>query len=207
MNLFEKGLASCFSAEQLKRIQSVSVGIAGAGGLGSNCAVNLVRCGFRKFTIVDFDTIEPGNLNRQCYFIQQIGESKVTALETNLKMINPDISIQALQKKLDGKNMISTFSGCDIVVEAFDRPELKQLLIDSFIGSGIYIVAASGLGKTGETDDIRTQYKSDELCIVGDMKNEFSSQFPPLSPGVQISAAKEADAVLSYVLQGGPDNE
>ena len=45
------------------------VGIAGAGGLGSNCAVSLARSGIGTLVISDFDVIEPGNLNRQYFFI------------------------------------------------------------------------------------------------------------------------------------------
>ena len=75
-NLFKQGLLKHFSAEQLSRIESFTIGIAGAGGLGSNCALNLVRSGFKHFVICDFDVIEPGNLNRQFYF-QEIGRAHV----------------------------------------------------------------------------------------------------------------------------------
>ncbi len=56
------------------------VGIAGAGGLGSNCAAHLVRVGFRKLKLVDFDVVETGNLDRQFYFADQVGMYKVEAL-------------------------------------------------------------------------------------------------------------------------------
>lgn len=68
MNMFVEGLGRYFSGEQLERIRRVKVGIAGAGGLGSNCAFNLVRSGFSDFVICDFDIVEPSNLNRQFYF-------------------------------------------------------------------------------------------------------------------------------------------
>ncbi|MBM4272653.1 MAG: sulfur carrier protein ThiS adenylyltransferase ThiF, partial [Deltaproteobacteria bacterium] len=64
MNDFEKSLAEVLGEENLIKIQETRVGIAGAGGLGSNCALFLVRCGFRKLRIVDSDVVEMSNLNR-----------------------------------------------------------------------------------------------------------------------------------------------
>ncbi len=89
MNDFEIGLRKYFKEEELARIREVRVGIAGAGGLGSNCAVNLVRCGFSKFVIADYDIVEDSNLNRQFFFNDQIGKSKVEMLKANLLRINP----------------------------------------------------------------------------------------------------------------------
>jgi sulfur carrier protein ThiS adenylyltransferase len=58
----------------------MNIGIAGVGGIGSNVAVNLVRSGIASLKIVDFDRVEPSNLNRQFYFHDQIGRLKVEAL-------------------------------------------------------------------------------------------------------------------------------
>jgi len=65
MNEFEIGLMSYLGREKLEKLGKVKVGIAGAGGLGSNCALHLVRSGFKNLKIVDFDVVEPSNLNRQ----------------------------------------------------------------------------------------------------------------------------------------------
>ena len=53
------------------------VGIAGAGGLGSNCAAHLVRAGMKKLVIADFDVVNESNLNRQFFFRNQLGQKKV----------------------------------------------------------------------------------------------------------------------------------
>ena len=68
----------------LTKIQNKTIGIAGCGGLGSNCAIALARIGIGKLIIVDFDSIDKSNLNRQYYFIDQIGKPKVDALEYNI---------------------------------------------------------------------------------------------------------------------------
>ena len=63
-----------------QRVREASVGIAGVGGLGSAVAIALARVGIGQLLIADFDVVEPSNLNRQQYFIDQIGLPKVEAL-------------------------------------------------------------------------------------------------------------------------------
>ena len=77
MNVFEKGLERYLRPQALQKIRSLHIGIGGAGGLGSNCALNLVRCGFSHFTIADFDRVEVSNLNRQFFFLNQVEKPKV----------------------------------------------------------------------------------------------------------------------------------
>ena len=74
-------------AKILPKLRDSIIGIAGAGGLGSNVAISLSRAGIGKLIISDFDIIEPSNLNRQQYFIEQIGKPKVIALKENLMRI------------------------------------------------------------------------------------------------------------------------
>ena len=89
MAFYEEVLGRYLSAEQLQEIGSWKIGLAGLGGLGSNCAVHLVRTGFRRLVLVDFDLVEPSNLNRQFYFPDQIGQAKASALRDNLRASTP----------------------------------------------------------------------------------------------------------------------
>ncbi len=72
-----------------KILKKKTVGIAGAGGLGSNCAVALARVGIGKIIIADFDKVRRKNLNRQYYFYEQFGQKKVFAIQDNILFINP----------------------------------------------------------------------------------------------------------------------
>ena len=65
-------------------LKKFRVGIAGAGGLGSNCAIALARSGVGTIVLSDFDVIEEPNLNRQYYFIDQVGMMKTVALKENI---------------------------------------------------------------------------------------------------------------------------
>lgn len=200
MNDFEKTYLSRFGEKNLSKIQSAKIGIAGAGGLGSNCAFNLVRTGFRKLTVIDFDTIDLSNLNRQFYFYDQVGLPKVKALEQNLKRINPDLEGRFLEKKIEADNILELFSDCDIVVEAFDRPEYKSLFVEKLLNTQKFLVCASGLAGWGNSDAITVRQVKDNLVMIGDLVSDFSLS-APLSPRVNIAAAKQADEILNFVLR------
>ncbi|NLY76312.1 MAG: sulfur carrier protein ThiS adenylyltransferase ThiF [Firmicutes bacterium] len=201
MNHLEERLAGDLGPERLHKIQRIKIGIAGAGGLGSNCAFNLVRSGFRKLAIVDFDRVEPSNLNRQFYFADQIGMAKVAALKDNLLRINPDLELEIHQEKIEPETVASFFKDCAVVVEAFDRVEYKRLLVEHFWNSGKLVVAASGLGGWDDGDLIVTRRLRENIFVVGDGVSEVDQQRPPLSPRVNITAAKQANLILNWALK------
>ena len=91
MNDFKTVSQHYFTQGQIRKIENTKLCIAGCGGLGSNIAHMLVRCGFRKFVLMDYDVVEMKNLNRQFFFPDQEGLLKTDALVQNLRMINPDI--------------------------------------------------------------------------------------------------------------------
>jgi sulfur carrier protein ThiS adenylyltransferase len=210
MNDFEKALVTHIGMVSLKKIQSVAVGIAGVGGLGSNCAQLLVRSGFKKIKIVDFDVVEWTNINRQFYFADQVGYKKVEALRSNLLRINPDIDIEMLEQKIIPENVGSIFLDCNIVVEALDQAESKKLLVETYLNSGKLLVCASGIAGWGNSDDIVIKKIKEHFYLVGDLVSEAGPDCPSMAPRVNIASAKEADVVLSYVLdhlRGGSQNE
>ena len=200
MNRTEQGIAKYLGEDCLRYLQTVRIGIAGAGGLGSNCAMHLVRSGFKQFVIADFDRIEESNLNRQFYFMEQVGTNKVEALCENMKSINPDLAITAHATAVSNENVHTLFGECDVVIEAFDGAAAKKALVETFLPTGKLLVTASGMGGTGNTDEIKTRKVRDNFYIVGDMKTECNAETPPFSPRVAICAAKQADIVLSHYL-------
>lgn len=200
MNSLYRGLERYFSAEQLARIAAVRVGIAGAGGLGSNCAQMLVRSGFTQLTIADFDVVEATNLNRQFFFPDQLGKPKVEALRENLLRLNPDLKADIFNGRIDADNARRVFAGCDVIVEAFDRAECKKMLAEVFFNAGPLYISASGLGGWGNSDAITVQRLNSRFYLVGDNVTEADETAPPCAPRVHIAAAKQADLVLAYAL-------
>lgn len=206
MNRFDQGLLRYIPQEDLDLIRSVRVGIAGAGGLGSNCAQHLVRCGFSQLTLVDHDTVDASNLNRQFFFEDQVGCFKVDMLADNLKRINPELSIRCEREKIDKANMERVFQDCHVLVEAFDRVEYKTLMVEKYMNSDKLLVAASGMGGWIFSDDIHIRRIRPGFFMVGDFISRVDDTCPPLSPKVGIVAAKQAEVVLGMVT-GRYDNE
>lgn len=200
MNAFEKEIQARFGNSEFEKIQAIAIGIAGAGGLGSNCAINLVRCGFKRFTIVDFDIVEFSNLNRQFFFTSQVGKPKIDMLKENLLSVNPDLELNLITEKIDHDNIRTFFDPCDIVVEAFDNTKDKKMIIETYAGSDKLMVSASGIAGWGNSDDIKIHRAGKNFFLIGDLVSETSSELPPVSPRVNIAAAKQADVILSHVL-------
>jgi sulfur carrier protein ThiS adenylyltransferase len=179
------------------------VGIAGAGGLGSNCAVALARSGVGTLVLSDFDIIEEGNLSRQYYFIEQVGMMKTVALKENIRRINPGVFVIDHQKRLDRVNIPEIFRGCSVIVEAFDRPDMKEMLIETVQMKmpGIPLVIGSGMAGWGKSADIRCRKIDETLYVCGDESSEASENLPPLAPRVGIVANMQANIVLEILMR------
>ena len=148
----------------------MKIGIAGAGGIGSNVAVHLVRSGIKELKIIDFDRVDTSNLNRQFFFDDQIGRLKVEMLAYNLKRISPDIHIEALSLKLDQSNMAAVFVDCPIIVEGFDGQAEKKMLLETLVDTEHWVVSASGVAGQ-RVDNIRVR-RLGHCTIVGDFQTD-----------------------------------
>lgn len=186
--------------EERVNLEGAKVGIAGAGGLGSNCAMHLVRAGVKHLVIADFDVVNESNLNRQFFFRDQLGMKKVEALKANLLRINPDAEIEIADIRLDAASSRELFADCPIVVEAFDVVEAKVMLLGAFVGSGKKVVTASGLAGWGRSNAIRLRTMGRDVVAIGDGETGVAADAAPVSPRVGIAAAMEANAVVALLL-------
>jgi len=201
---FHSHLIEKIGSESFDKLQKIRVGIAGAGGLGSNCAAHLVRVGFRKMRLIDFDVVEAGNLDRQFYFADQVGMYKVEALRRNLLRITPDLDLDIEVIKIEKTSVRDLFSDCAIVAECLDRAEEKSALVSELLFLKKFVVAVSGLGGYGSSDDIRVHPVKENLVLIGDLQSDIAFR-PALSPRVAIAAAKQADVILQHVLSQSHD--
>ncbi len=196
---FRANLIKKMGEKNFNRVRSVRVGIAGAGGLGSNCALNLVRVGFEKLTVADFDRVDASNLDRQFYFLDQVGMYKVEALKTNLCRINPGLELKIIKEKIEKNNVKHIFADCDIVAECLDTAVYKKTLLEELLIMKKFVVAVSGLGGIGSSDEIRIHRIKDNLVMIGDLKSDICHK-PALSPRVNIASAKQADIILERAI-------
>jgi sulfur carrier protein ThiS adenylyltransferase len=183
------------------KLKNASVGIAGCGGLGSNCAVALARVGVGKLVIADFDVVDQSNLNRQYFFADQVGMKKVDALRENIRRINSAVQVVAHEIELDSQSIKNIYAECDIVVEAFDKAEMKQLIIETVLTEmpGKHIITAVGLAGWGNSNHMKVR-RSGRLIICGDEYSEVNDDNPPLAPRVGIAANMQANVVLEILL-------
>jgi sulfur carrier protein ThiS adenylyltransferase len=189
--------------EDIKQIlQLKTVGIAGAGGLGSNCAVALARVGTGTLIIADFDVVSRDNLNRQYYFEDQIGKSKTDALKENIGRINPSVMVISHNICLTKENIPFLFRDCDVIVEAFDQADQKEMLIETVLTAFPEkpIVIGLGMAGWGNNDTIHCR-QVDNMFICGDEISEIAPQLPPIAPGVGMVANMQANVVLEILLK------
>ena len=185
-----------------RQLKKARVGIAGVGGLGSTVAVALARVGIGELIIADFDLVEPSNLNRQQYFVDQLGEYKVDALSATLRRINPYVNVTPHRVLLEPTNVPTVFAGCDVVVEAFDRADMKSMLVDTVLSamSDTIIVAASGMAGYGPNNNIATRRINRRFYLCGDQTSEARPGHGLMAPRVGIAASHQANQVVRILL-------
>ncbi len=184
------------------KLKDKVIGIAGCGGLGSNCAVALARTGIGKLVLADFDRVEPANLNRQYFFKDQVGEYKAEALRDIIHRIDDQLSVETHIVNLEAESVITFFADCDVIVEAFDVDEAKKMIIETVLAEmpEKFIVSGQGVAGFGNNEQIRTQ-RLGNLLVVGDGTTEVSDDQPPLGPKVCAVANLQANLVLEILLK------
>jgi sulfur carrier protein ThiS adenylyltransferase len=207
VNEIEAVLAARHTPEVQQKIKKSRIGIAGAGGLGSHVAIALARIGIGRLVVADFDLVETSNLNRQYYFIDQVGMPKVQALQETIKRINPGVDFVAVHEKIIPANLKKHFSSLDIMVEAFDDADQKALLISHFLRefSQIPLVAASGMAGFASSNMIATRRVAKNLYLCGDGITAAQPGQGLMAPRVGIAAHHQANAVLRLLLGEEPE--
>jgi sulfur carrier protein ThiS adenylyltransferase len=181
-----------------EKLKKGRVAIAGLGGLGSNIAVMLARLGVGRLLLIDFDVVEPSNLNRQSYCIRHLGMPKTLALQSQLAEINPFIKAETRTQRVEAGSVAELFAGCDILCEAFDKPEAKAMLVNTALEKlpQLKIVAASGMAGFASSNSIRTVRPMPRLYVCGDLETGAAVGTGLMAPRVQICAGHQANMVL-----------
>lgn len=184
------------------KIKDARVGIAGLGGLGSNVAVSLARIGIGYLKLIDFDVVEPSNLNRQQYFVRHLGMKKTEAMKDLIAEINPFVEIATEDIFVDEKNIETLFNDVDIIVEAFDSPNSKALLINTVLKNmpKKVIISASGMAGYFSNNTIITKKIRDNFYLIGDGISEAKPGCGLMSPRVSIAANHQANTVLRIIM-------
>lgn len=118
-------------------LKNSSVLIVGAGGLGSPLALYLAAAGVGRIGIIEFDTIDETNLQRQIlYSTSQIGESKLQQACERLRDLNPYINIESIEEPLNSINALNIFKRYDVVADGTDNFPTRYLVNDACVLTG-----------------------------------------------------------------------
>lgn len=152
-------------------LKNAKISILGCGGLGSNIAMALARCGLGEIHIYDYDKVELSNLNRQNYDQKDLGKSKVIQTKKKIEATLPYTKVYADEVLISKENLSQIAEKTDIFIEAFDKKEMKSLVFEYFLGrKDKKLIMASGLSGLGDFSDIKVK-KIENVTMVGDFKS------------------------------------
>lgn len=143
--------------EGLARLAGGRVLAAGLGGVGSYAVEALARAGVGNLTLVDHDTVQPSNLNRQLHALTStLGRPKVAVMAERLLQINPALQVVSLHELITPDNVPELLaSGYDLVLDAIDTFSAKLALLRSCVERRIPVI--SSMGAAGKIDPTRIQ--------------------------------------------------
>ncbi|MGN1317375.1 MAG: sulfur carrier protein ThiS adenylyltransferase ThiF [Lachnospirales bacterium] len=199
---FINALIERHGEEVYKKLINSKIAIAGLGGLGSNVAMALARAGVGEIFIVDFDDVDISNLNRQQYFIEDIGKAKTEALSNLIRKANPVIKIKSKKIMVNEDNAVEIFKSYNIVCECFDKAENKAMLINTLLSekSDQIVVSATGMAGYSSANTITTKKINDRFYLCGDGVNGVEDGLCLFSSRVGVCANHQANMALRLLL-------
>lgn len=147
-----------FGKEKMERIRNAHVLVVGLGGVGAYAAEMICRSGVGKMTIVDADTVQPSNINRQLPALHSvIGRPKAEVLAERFKDINPDLDLTVIPVYLKDEAIPELLDSAkfDFIVDAIDTVAPKCYLIYNALKRGIKIVSSMGAGAKSDITQVR----------------------------------------------------
>ena len=198
---FRAALVARHGADRQAKFDAARVAVCGLGGLGSNVSIALARAGVGHLHLIDFDRVEPSNLNRQQYAAAQVGLPKAEALRANLDAINPFCDVTAETVRVTSENLATLLADDDIVCEAFDRAEAKAMLVSGVLEAfpGKAVVAASGMSGLASANAITTRRVSKRLYLCGDGATDVDDNLGLYGARVLVCAAHQATMILRLI--------
>lgn len=144
--------------EKMERLRRAHVLVVGLGGVGAYAAEMICRAGVGRMTIVDADTVQPTNINRQLPALHStVGRKKAEVLQARYKDINPDLELTVLPVFLKDENIPELLDAAsyDFVVDAIDTLSPKCHLIVEAMKRHIKIVSSMGAGAKSDITQVR----------------------------------------------------
>lgn len=204
--------------DDLDKIQHKTIVVIGLGGVGSYVVESLARLGIRHLILVDGDTIDISNINRQLFALHStIGRPKVEIAKERVFDISPSIQVDVHYKTLLKEDVASLLDGVDYVVDACDTVEVKKEIIRICTKMKIRFISCMGTGRRIDpskvmiTDIRKTSYDPiarklrkmvrDEK-IVGNIPVVCSREAPIKHEGEEIASCSFVPSIAGLLCTG-----
>ncbi len=191
--------------EGQQKLQQAHVAIIGAGGLGSPVAMYLASAGIGQLTIVDDDTVELSNLQRQLLHTDKnIGHTKVDSATETLQAINPEVRINALASRLDATQLELLAQEVNILVDASDNFITRFAINAASVATGTPLVSGAAIRMEGQLS-VFIPERDDSPCYrclyrEGDEPDQTCTENGVLAPIVGIIGSQQALETLKLLL-------
>jgi adenylyltransferase/sulfurtransferase len=164
---------------QLK-LKKARVTVVGAGGLGCPASLYLVAAGIGTVLVVDQETVELSNLNRQIlHWSSDIGRSKTVSMVDKLRQLNPEVTSDSVRMRVTPDNARQLVKGCSAVVDALDNWHTRFLLNKMCVEEKVPFVHAGVFGLYGQITTILPGEGPCLQCILPEVSSE-EEKFPVL---------------------------
>jgi adenylyltransferase/sulfurtransferase len=193
-----------FGIEGQHKLQHAHVVIMGVGGLGSPAAMYLAAAGVGTLTLVDFDSVDNSNLQRQIvHSIDSIGSSKVSSAKATLQKINPETSIHCIDKQLTAEELEDLISDVSCVVDATDNFATRFLINRACVSQKTALVSAAAIQYEGQISvfDLTKKDSACYACLFSESgeENTNCSDNGILAPVVGILGSMQALEAIKLI--------
>lgn len=188
--------------EEYERLSEARVAVAGLGGLGSQVAIMLARCGVGTLHLIDCDVVDVSNLNRQAYRTCHVGRRKVDALAEELMMIQPYCNVLTTHRRVTADNASDILREDTLIAEAFDDAKAKAMLVNTILTQTKDKIVVSGSGLVGyrSSNLIETRRVMRRLYVCGDGVSDLADALPLMAPRVMICAGHQANMIVRLIM-------
>jgi adenylyltransferase/sulfurtransferase len=191
-----------FGEEGQERLKEARILVAGAGGLGSPAAIYLAVAGVGTLTLVDSDVVDRTNLNRQIlHSDRDIGEKKIASAREKLREVNPDVTVRAIDARIDGNNAGRLVGRADGIVDGLDNYPARYILNRVALEKGIPLFHGAIRGMYGQATTIIPGKTPCLACIFPKPPPEELVPVVGVTPG--LIGMVQATEVLKYLLGTG----
>jgi adenylyltransferase/sulfurtransferase len=181
-----------------EKLKKARVFIAGAGGLGSPVSIYLTAAGVGHIRLVDHDTVDLTNLNRQvAHWTADVGRKKVESAQEKLNKLNPNVTVETVSVTIAEENASELMTGFDLIVDAMDNLPTRYLLNKAAIDLGVPFVHGAVNGFQGR---VMTVVPGKTACLRCLYRGPVpASKFPVIGVTPAVVACIQATEVIKYL--------